>query len=271
MNRRTPFSIQRSARRAAYLLTGRTHRQQGFAYRRRVVGRPVPSSVPTGPSFPSLQGANSRFAKELHGCDTDIVLSPVINTVNTSASQFTLNLIQQGSGFFNRIGRKISMKSLRLFCSAQCNHVIGGATGDQDGNTLRVVVVYDAQPSGVLPTYDTIFGRTDQTGNDTGAVFDNLRFDNTARFKVVKDCILNSNPGSPAAGAGSDVCLNRFTIDEYINLKGAETVYNSTANPTTIANISSGALYVYFRALQNDAASFWEINSQSFARLRFYD
>ena len=94
-------SLQQAAydQRAAYLAK---QRQLGIAGARRTMsGRMI--------------AAQARAAvREKKGMDTDVTLSPVITTTNTTGSAFVLNLIQQGAGSWNRVGRKSHLKSLRL-------------------------------------------------------------------------------------------------------------------------------------------------------------
>lgn len=213
------------------------------------------------------------MAPELRGCDTSLALAigNVLNTTNTNGAIIPVNAIQQGTGSFNRLGRKITMKSLRLKASTFCRHSIQ-AGADLQGNLLRMTVVYDRQSSGgALPAFNEIFGQTDQTGVETGTIFDALRYDNTGRFSVLLDKVIESNPMAIVGTTAADYVDNYFFCDEYIKLPNLVTIYNSTANPATIATISTGALYVIFRAEGNGSSTQWVINSTSFARLRYYD
>ena len=60
-----------------------------------------------------------------------------------------------------------------------------------------------------------------------------------------------------------------WELDEFISLKGLETVYLSTSSPLTIANISSGALLLVARAY--DATNSVVSCVMGKARLRYYD
>jgi len=53
--------------------------------------------------------------QEIKGMDTELAIAgPVLATTATNGDCFVLNLVQQGAGSWNRVGRKIRMKSLRL-------------------------------------------------------------------------------------------------------------------------------------------------------------
>lgn len=69
-----------------------------------------------------------------------------------------LNGTQQGSAFYNRIGNKMSMKSVEI--AGFINYI---ATSVQD--IARIILVYDAQSNGVAPTYDDVCRDVDQAGS----------------------------------------------------------------------------------------------------------
>jgi hypothetical protein len=199
------------------------------------------------------RAALSAVKKELHGCDTPISLTVtnVLSTTTTNGASFCLNLIQQGTGSWNRIGRKITMKNLRIKTVALCSHFNDGTTGDIAGNRLRIVVVWDAQPSsGTIPTFQSIFAITDQQGTETGNIFDSVRFDNTGRFRVLSDKVIVSNPMASGPANGDFTQVYHF-CDDYIKLPNLQAIYSATNDPSTIADISTGAIYVYYRASTN--------------------
>jgi len=213
-----------------------------------------------------------RAQSELKGVDTALTYNPVLATTSTNAGIFVVNLIVPGNGSFNRVGRKVHMKSLRLFGSFRTFISPAATTGSLLGNTVRMVVVYDKQPSGVLPTYDTIFGTTVPDGTEAGTFLAPLRYDNTGRFRVLRDVRVDMNAGANPGNIGTeDGQYVRSSFDEYIKLGALETIYSGQSSPQTIADISSGALYVAFRAAENVATCLTEVTSTSLARLRYYD
>jgi len=155
-----------------------------------------------------------------------------------------LNGIQTGSGFFNRIGSRIEMKSLHV------RGVISNiATGVQC--LLRMLIFYDRQPNGAAPAYTTLMQSRDQTGAATTGSVSEINLDQRDRFVMIRDKtwfapsatnttgVLTNGPNYP----GNDQELD---IDMFISLKGLLTHFNATANPATIAEINSGALFVTF-------------------------
>lgn len=213
---------------------------------------------------------------EKKGVDTDLSSSglAIAATTNTNANCFVLNLIQTGSGSWNRVGRKVSLQSVRVRGQAIYNYGDVAVTGNILGNCMRMVVVWDKQPSGgAIPAFDVVFGKTSQLGTESCTFVDPVRFDNMERFSVLRDTVIDMHPNFFNGAAGTtDLNSEVYTFDEYVPLGGRETVYSGQSNPLTIADISTGALYVYFRAIANTSDdSSVEIASTSFARLRYTD
>jgi len=209
---------------------------------------------------------------ELKGMDTGVSTAAVLNTTGTNGDITVLNLIQTGTGSWNRIGRKTCLKSLRIQGRAECVHAVG-ATNDLLGNQLRIIIVWDKQPSGAaLPAFDDIFAVTDQSGAETTTYASPLAFDTMDRFRVIKDWTLVSNPMAIAstAVAGTDTVQNEFDIDEFVTLPNLDSNYSGQSTPMTIADINTGALYVITRSLLNNAAtSVWSYVCNH--RIRYVD
>lgn len=183
------------------------------------------------------------LAAEKKGVDGTIAHLPLLATFNTASGITIPVLIAPGTASYNRVGRKVHLKSLRIrgyfdqscYCRA---------------NIVRMVVVHDKQPSGTLPTYDAMFGQTLQDGTETVSLWSPIRYDNMNRFSILRECYYDLNPG--AAPAAASVAEPIYThVDEYIKLTGKEVIYSGQSTPSTIADISSGAIYIVFRALLN--------------------
>lgn len=214
----------------------------------------------------------NKQSGELKGMDTSLDLAPVISTVNTNASSFVINLIQSGNESYNRVGRKVIHKYLYIKAIANHYYQAETTTNNANSNTLRMVLVWDKQPSGnAIPTFDSIFGRTTQTGTESCSFIDPRRYDNMSRFQVLLDKVIDSNSvGDGYTGGTTNGNFQSYNINEYVKLGSRESVYASTVNPLTIADISSGALYMFFRSRDNQAYNLWNIVS-SMVRLRYLD
>lgn len=212
---------------------------------------------------------------EKKGMDTPLGLSPVIATTSTNGSIQVMNLIQMGTGSWNRVGRKAYLQSLRIKATASCSQAPETTTNNWFDNQLRMIVVWDRQPSGgAIPSFDTMFGTTVQDGTEASNIKSAVKFDNMDRFKVLKECVFSANVDAVTAIAGgsANTIVKQVNIDEYIKLGGKECVFSGQSNPMTIADISTGALYIVWRATVNTTPSNWGIESaSSFARLRYTD
>lgn len=215
--------------------------------------------------------------KELKGMDTPIdQATNVLDTTSTNGDAYCLNLVQAGTGSWNRVGKKIYPQSLRLKGVATCVIDNQGTTGSLLSNTVRMVVVWDKQPSGnTIPAFSNVFGRTEQDGSESSAILDSLKYDNTDRFMVLKDIVITANPQANDSTAGGTInaVYYGFDFDEYIDLskKRLETVFSGQSSPMTMADMSSGAIYIYYRATVDDTTTHWVVLPESFARLRYYD
>lgn len=190
---------------------------------------------------------------EKKGLDTAVTQPIITNTTSTNADIYPLNLIQQGSASWNRVGRKTQLKSVRV--KGRLTNTFNMSTGDVVGNVTRMALVWDKQPSGnAIPNFDAIFGTTTQTGTESSNVFAPPKYDNMDRFRILKDETFDFLPKCQPL-ANSDFVNEHIGIDCYLMLSDLESVYQGQSNPMTISDISSGALYLVLRAVENTATT----------------
>lgn len=211
---------------------------------------PLPASFnPTGSEIKAIDIAEANYLFRDPGTASNIIL---------------LNGIQTGSGFFNRIGSRIEMKNLQingfLFPTA-------AATSTTPAN-LRLLIVYDRQPTGALPVISDILQDRDQTGTATTGGLSHINLDNRDRFSILRDVrwAMPTNTTGVVSGVSSGVG-EEWTINIFLPLKEMGVHFKSSSNPTTIADIATGALYACFVTETND--SDWS-TGMSF-RLRYDD
>lgn len=227
----------------------------------RMGTRMIPRSIP-------------RAARQitLKGVDTDISIVSNISTTNTNAQIFAVNLVQQGAGSWNRVGRKLHLKSLRLKGVVQFTINPSAVTGTAVLPGYRCIVVWDKQPSGAaIPAFDQIFGITAQDGTETcPTITCPPRYDNMDRFRIMKDMFYDApNLALSAIGNGPNTAVN-IEMDEYISLPSLETVFSGQSAPMTIADISTGALYVIHRQT-SAAGGASSVTFSGIARIRYTD
>jgi len=172
------------------------------------------------------------------------------------------------------VGHKFELKSLRGRGTTAWLYNAAAVSGDTVGNSLRMVIVWDKQPSGnAIPTFDTVFGVTGQDGSETSTYLNPVKYDNMDRFSVLRDCVMDFVPRiSQTVGGATNATIERKTFDEFIPLKGREVVFLGQSAPMTIADVSTGAVYVYFRTAEATVNSnAIALEASSFARLRYID
>lgn len=160
--------------------------------------------------------------------------------VNTTGSVTLLALPRVGADFNQRVGRKVTVKSVYI-------RGIGGTewavTGGTAGTSLsvpsqlhRMMIVFDLQPNGAAPAITDILLEANAASQ--------LNLDNRDRFKIFCDktwtvgAIATSN-----ATPESSICdPQQYQIKKYKKIN-AEMIFNAT-NGGSIADITSGALYM---------------------------
>jgi len=211
-----------------------------------------------------------RNRGEVKGVDTPINgINLGFPNMDSNASGVCLNLIQTGSGYWNREGRKIQLKSLRI--KATLDYVASPVSISIGAQNIRVAVIYDKSPNGgTLPKFNEIFAHTDQTGTAATVWNSPQSFKSMQRFTILRDKVYDFDPASYVGTTGGEVEMTQ-TIDEYIRLDGYDTVYASTANPATIADVYSGGIYLYAMASWDTDITRTLFDPSSFARLRYLD
>jgi len=173
---------------------------------------------------------------------TDNVFTVTGIAANNSAATATvisLNDVNEGSGFYNRIGRTICLKSLTIDYRIYPNSV---ATNPPTlVHYIRCMLVYDSQPNGSLATFANIFQNISASGSvvNHGTAFPNV--DNKDRFKILYDHVHQLNPNSGATVPGAMVDVDDTHVKRKVALKSLETKYSS-ASSASASGINTGAL-----------------------------
>lgn len=146
----------------------------------------------------------------------------------TDAQVYHLNVLAQGTDVKKRIGNRVSLKSIQMRGTLDA-----GLTGI--GAKVRMALVYDRRPRGVLPSWADIYDDVGLSGNDTNAFPQDK---NSARFKILRD--ITKTLGGARLTTGSDTSV--VDVSAFVNLKGLPTVFLGGATGA-IGDIEQGALY----------------------------
>ena len=196
----------------------------------------------------------------------DQTIINVPTTTNANSAVTLVNGLVEGTGPYQRVGRDIKMKSLRITGVARMRSK-GTGSGDIFGNCLRMIVVYDESPGPTTPKFDDIFSEINSGGGVVSSVWSQPSLQNGDRFTVLRDRTYYAAPMAAYTGW----YVNFVHIDEYIKLKDVRTRYKSSATHMRTANLSTGALYVIWRAEKDDEYTHWNIQENMHSRLRYYD
>lgn len=213
-----------------------------------------------------LPGTLRMTRPEMKSCD---VVSASV-AVSTTAQFILLNGVQEGSSFYNRIGRRISMRSLHLKFT-----LAPSGNGAGVGETLRFMVIYDRQPNGAAPAISDLLLDYDNTGATGTTVKSGMNMNNSDRFVMLRDKILQipNNGAAVALSAGQEAIMDQFEekgdFNWFVKLRGSEVHYKATSNPAVIGDIATGALY--FVTYSNIAVATSGYNATYLARLRYSD
>jgi len=282
---------QAEARHAAYDLS-RASEAMSVRYR-RMKGRPSYSSrgrrtlgkatkLVRASAYAQARGrapAAANYARgrlsggELKAVDYPLAAASVWSVIIDSSPDFQLlNGVQAGAGYFNRIGKRIKMKSIHIV-----GHII--PSGNATTNTaeyLRCLLVYDRQPGnpGAVPGGTDVLQDRDNVGNTNATSYAGPNLDNSDRFMIIRDWRIavpaNGNAAAISQQTNGIVGQQENKVNWFVDLKGLETVFKQTTNPAGIGDITTGTLlFMTFGSLS--AANQPGYIFQGKSRLRFYD
>lgn len=158
----------------------------------------------------------------------DILGNQVISTIG---SPTLLNGIAEGSDNTQRIGRKITMRSLQLKGQVALSQVDLGVVGTypENADTIRIAIVFDKQANGVAPAVGDVWN---VSGGAAFAPYSARNMDNVDRFDVLMQDQVTLNLSGPGAAI----------VDRYLKIN-LPVRYTGTAG--AIANITTGSLYLF--------------------------
>lgn len=153
-----------------------------------------------------------------------------LNTAFTGAvNGVSMVLIPNGTTDNTRIGNKINLRHIRLRGTLQIpSNVVAG-------DRARLILYKDMQTNGAAAAVTDILA--------TANVNSYINMDNTERFKIIKDKIIDLNPGNGTAlaGSGSLLYLKSFKMNHKANCR---IDYSSTTGAITELRTANYALLI---------------------------
>jgi len=175
--------------------------------------------------------------------NTDQLISFLTPALSAWGNGAMLNVIIQGtSATAQRIGRKVTMTSLLIRYNVL-------RTGDNGPSQCRIVVIYDRQPTGVMPSATDVFA--------ADYMVSPLNLSNSERFVVIIDELTDSFQSTSLNISGM----------RYRKM-GLPAIYSG--NGGDIAAIKTGAVYV-FAANNGDQAGANTLTIDMATRIRYTD
>jgi len=187
--------------------------------------------------------------------------------LNSTGAIAVLNTIRAGSSFFNRIGRKINLKSLR------CNFYVAPIRAQNAIDYVRIMLIYDKQANGAFPTIADIIQSTDQAGTNSTTNMSNANLNNRDRFKILRDqritlAAVAAGPPLQPTNMFDQVSPNT-NIEWFVKLGGMETQFRADSAPAVIGDIATGALLLVTLGDFALGVEGYEMRVES--RLRYWD
>lgn len=194
----------------------------------------------------------------------DVNQGTLTGNFSTTPTFILLNAMRLGTDFYQRVGRKIVMKSLRV-----TGIIVPSGSVATSASYMRMMVVYDKQSNGAAPAITDIITDVNGSGATGTNSYAGKNLNYRDRFVILRDHAM-LGPIVSAGGAISTYSIdpaakdNGYLIDWYIPMDH-EVVYR--ADVGSISDIATGGLYVIFYG--STATASWEFQGR--ARLRYKD
>jgi len=232
------------------------------------------SSIPRAMSRISTSMAKKIVSKgsELKVIDNSITQTGV-DATDATGNIFCLNAVTQGTGLNERVGAKITPKSIMVRCKITPSFHTDVATGILAGNFLRIMLVWQ-DDGGSIPTLNNIVALISSTTppvatSDRSAGKNLLSPD---QYRILTDDTIAFTPNVGfIAGAVGATQYAAVYWEKYLDLskKNLLTRFQATANPPTIAQIAEGSLLLVLSAYANSVLTTVDVRAN--CRFRFND
>ena len=179
-----------------------------------------------------------------------------------------LNLIKEGVASYERRGKEIGLSRLKWSMAITMDNAENQI--NQQSNLVRMAIVWDKFPNGKEePKFLDIFSSVDLYGVRSSFTLDDINIFNDHRFDILHDERIELNPTFPIVKSGSNMVMKSLTGS--LNLMGLKTIFNGNNEFMTNKDISTGALYMVFRVLNNNINAIARVHGSSRARLYYFD
>lgn len=194
---------------------------------------------------------------EMKACD---VSGTMTLDNNTSGSNHTLlaNGLIQGTDRYNRIGRRINVKSINVKFYIYTSAVAPAVIDD----LLRFALVWDEQPTGTLPVISDYWQDVSRLGVASTNLLSHNNLNNTARFRMLRTLEVPINAELQA----TETNKGRSFVEW--NVKMNHICQYNAGNTGTLTDFTTGAIYLIGWG-NNSAVAQWSADAA--IRLKYLD
>lgn len=196
--------------------------------------KPVKGQYSKRDKLPAINVAkNPGMNPEMKAVDSVGTLA-LSNTTTGAGHTILVNGSVQGTDRFNRVGRRINIKSINVRMYVYTSQGSPAVIDD----LLRFALVWDEQPTGSLPVISDYWQDTSTSGILTTNLLSHNNLNNTARFRMLRTLSVPIN----AELQCTETNQGRAFIEWNIKCNFI-TQYNA-GNTGALSDITTGAIYV---------------------------
>lgn len=215
---------------------------------------------------------NQLFKKPIKCVDYSIS-ETCINTTNTNGDMHWLNETDTGSAFYNRIGNKIKLLTLRITGAVQFRKWNNGTAGSSDTSLLRLttILMKQALPSMAKPVFSDVFAVTSKAGVNTSYIFSPLNQRNSGNYRILADDYIKQTP-MDMYGTSNMYNTTLLSYDRFIDLRKLNIITQYNADSGSTAMQSNLILFVLRIQGHMAGGTLWSDTAfLGSSRLRFED
>nr|WAE42745.1 MAG: capsid protein [Cressdnaviricota sp.] len=191
-----------------------------------------------------------------------------IQTGSVATNITVVNAPLEGAAFYQRVGRRIAMKSFHL--NGYITQTFSNAAPNL-ATYVRIMVIYDRQTNGAAPSYADILLAYNASGATSSIVLDGINMNNRDRFTVLMDYKVTLPPiginGVTASELDTIIDTTKLMVNRFIPLKNLETHFKNSAGG--VGDIATGGLFVFALDINGVASNAWQFLWTG--RLRYRD
>lgn len=276
MSSRTSMRTTQLARRGVAYPAAMAMLEQRRAQRnsRRYTARTIPRSLPAA-RF-TTTGTEYKALDTFLAATADAGTSRPAMTWAAGGNICCLNLIQAGSSFFNRVGRKIQLSSLEVKFHIQPISSAGAAISVPE-NILRTLFIYDSAPNGAFPAIADVLQDTNMLGANSTSVHSGINLNYRDRFQVLRDIRIatpriqfDASNNISVDGPVPQDTYTPFRHEFTKKLRNHDTCFRQDSTPAVIGDISTGAVFCLMISHTDFPANTnWNVTGR--CRLRYSD